>query len=149
MGRLELDIDTDVAPEKVKAALLDFTERRPDIWPGLAREHYEVYEVGEDHAMVKEGSKSPNIWAKERYDWSTPGVVRWEVVESNFCTPGSFVEARLDPRQGGGTRIHVAWERTPTTFPARIMLGLIKLTGGRPIASSVKKGLANVAKLPD
>ena len=72
MPRLELDIDTDVPPEKVKAALLDFTERQPDIWPGLAREHYEVFEVGETHAIVKEGSKPPNIWAKERYDWSKP-----------------------------------------------------------------------------
>ena len=75
-------------------------------------------------------------------------MIRCEVLESNLCAPGSFVEARLDPRQGGGTRIHVTWERTPTTFPARLMLALIKLTGGRPIASSVKKGLANAAKLP-
>jgi len=147
MPHVEFDVETVLPPDKVKGALLDFTDRRPDIWPGITREFYEVYEVGATSALVKEGTRPPGIWAKERYDWSTPGVVRWTVEESNFCTPGSFVEARVEPKDGGGSRIHVTWERTPTTFVARLMMQMIKLTGGRPIRSSLNKGLANAAKL--
>ena len=35
MPKVELDIDTAVAPERVRAALLDFSPRRPEIWPGI------------------------------------------------------------------------------------------------------------------
>src|SRR4051794_30361129 len=98
MARFVARVDTTATPDQVLAALTDFTDRRPDIWPGLARELYEVYEVGETSATVREGSTKPSkVWARERYDWSTPGVVRWEVLESSFSTPGSYVEARITP----------------------------------------------------
>jgi hypothetical protein len=145
--RVELDIDTTVPPERVRGALLDFTERRPDIWPGLERSLFEVYSVGETTAEVKEGSKAPGmtIWAKEHYDWTDPDTIRWTAVESNFCAPGSYVEVTLHPRDGG-TRIHVEWERTGTTFLGKLLIRLIKLTNGKPIAASVKKALANLER---
>ena len=46
MGHVELDIDTDVAPDRIRAALIDFTERRPTLWPGLNRKEFVVYQVG-------------------------------------------------------------------------------------------------------
>lgn len=122
------------------AAFTDFTERRPDIWPGLKREMFKVYEVGDTWADVQEGN-SPSIWARERYDWATPGTVTWTVKESSFCTPGSFVKAEVAPRDGGSS-IHVTWERHPTTFMARfVMLPMIVLTRGAPVRSSLVKGL--------
>jgi hypothetical protein len=104
MPHVEVDTDTTLPPERVREALLDFSDRRPDIWPGLDRSLYEVYEVGETTADIKEGSRLPGttIWAHEHYDWSDPDTVRWTVVESNFCTPGSRVYATLHPRDGGG-----------------------------------------------
>ena len=143
MPHLELDVDTTVPPERIRAALLDFSERRPDIWPGLERSLYEVIEVGETTADIKEGSRMPGmtIWAREHYDWSDPDTVRWTVVESNFCTPGSRVYATLNPADGGGTRIHIDWERTPTTFGGRIAVFIITATKGRPLAMSIEKAL--------
>ena len=143
MARLELDIETPVAPERVREALIDFSERRPEIWPGLERSLYEVYSVGESTAEVKEGSKLPGmtVWANEHYDWSDPRTVRWTVKESNFCTPGSYVAATLHPREGGGTRVHVEWERTGTTRAGRFAVRLMTLTKGRPIGRSLEKGL--------
>jgi len=35
VARIELDIRTDARPEANRAALLDFSERRPELWPGL------------------------------------------------------------------------------------------------------------------
>ena len=43
MSKLEFEVETSLAPEKVKAALLDFSDRRPVIWPSLSSKQYEVY----------------------------------------------------------------------------------------------------------
>ena len=141
MPRIEVDVETSLPPEQVREALLDFSDRRPDIWSSIERSLYEVYSVGETSADIQEGTKLPGvtIWAKEHYDWSTPGVVRWTVTESNFSAPGSYVAATLTPREGGGTRVHIEWERTGTTFMGRLLLRMIKLTGGRPLASSMRQ----------
>ena len=69
MPRIEFDIPTSLPPEKVKAMLLDFSDRRPDTWPGLGRDQYKVYSIGETSAEIREGNKRPNVWARERYDW--------------------------------------------------------------------------------
>src|SRR5207244_11928205 len=57
MPKVELDLEPTRAPERVRAAPLDFTPRRPETWPGIEPSLYEVYEVGETTALVKEGSK--------------------------------------------------------------------------------------------
>ncbi len=81
------------------------------------------------------------VWAVERYDWSVPGTVTWTVKESNFSAPGSSVSAQVRPGPGGGSRIHVTWNRTGVDLKSRIMLWMVKLSGGRPIAASIKQGL--------
>ncbi len=141
MAALELEVETSLGTDEVRAALLDFSERRPDIWPDLEPSLYEVHSVGEASADVTEGSKMPGmtIWAREAYDWSSPDTIRWTVTESNFCTPGSYVAATLRPRDGGGTRMHVEWDRTGTTFKGKFIVRMVRLTKGKPIASSVGK----------
>jgi hypothetical protein len=141
MPKVELDVDTRVPPEQVRAALLDFSDRRPEIWPGIEPSLYEVYSVGTSTADVKEGSKMPGmaVWAREHYDWSDPQVVTWTVRESNFCAPGSYVSAAITPRDGGGSRIHVTWNRTPTTAGGRFGAWLIVATRGKPVAASIRK----------
>jgi hypothetical protein len=143
MARVELDIDTPLSPERVIGGLTDFSERRPEIWPGIHPSLYEVRSLGDTWAEVKEGSRAPGmtVWAVERYDWSVPDTVTWTVKESNFCTPGSSVSAQVRPGPGGGSRIHVTWNRTGVDFKSRMMLQLVKLSGGKPVASSIKAGL--------
>ena len=143
MPSLDTAVETSLSPDAVRAALLDFSERRPDVWPGLSRELYEVYSVGETTAEVKEGTKLPfgAFWAREGYDWSHPDTVRWTVQQSNFCAPGSYVSATLRPREGGGTHVAIHWERTPTSLLGRVATGLIVATKGKPIAASVEKAL--------
>jgi len=143
MARLEFDVDTSLSPERVTGALLDFSPRRAEIWPGLEPGLYEVYSVGETSADIREGTKFPGmkIWAREHYDWSTPGTVTWTVVESNFSAPGSNVSATITPGEAGGSHIHIMWERTGTTFVGRMIVSMIKLSKGKPIAASMKKAL--------
>jgi len=150
MPKVELDIETSASSEAVRAALLDFSDRRPEIWPGIDPSLYEVYAVGDTFADVQEGSKMPgtSIWAKEHYDWSTSGLVTWTVQESNFCAPGSYVSAAIAPRRDGGSRIHVIWNRTPTSMVGRLATVMIQLTGGKPIAASMRKALDKLERPP-
>ncbi|GAB3568626.1 hypothetical protein GCM10027405_30610 [Arthrobacter alkaliphilus] len=150
MPRVEMDVDTRVGPERVRAALLDFSPRRPEIWPGIYPPMYEVYQVGETSADIREGSKAPGgpIWAKEHYDWSTPDAVTWTVQDSNFCAPGSYVTARIKPSDGGGSRIHVIWNRQPTSIAGRIATFMIVVTRGAPVAASLRKGLKRLEDRP-
>ena len=143
MAHVELDIDTPLSPERVIGGLTDFSERRPEIWPGLHPSLYEVHSVGDTWAEVKEGSQAPGmtVWAIEHYDWSVPGTVTWTVKESNFSAPGSSVSAQVRPGPGGGSRIHVTWNRTGVGLKGRMLVGMIKLSGGRPVAASIKAGL--------
>ncbi|MEX2439609.1 MAG: hypothetical protein WD739_06985 [Actinomycetota bacterium] len=96
-------------------------------------------------AFVREGSKLPGatIWAKERYDWSVPGTVRWTVEESNFCEPGSYMAATVRPAgvggEPGGSRVHIEWERTGTGVRGKILVRMIKLSNGKPLARSLQK----------
>jgi hypothetical protein len=143
MAHVELDIDTLLSPERVISGLTDFSERRPGIWPGLHPNLYEVRSVGDTWAEVKEGSRLPvmTVWAIEHYDWSVPDIVTWTVKESNFCASGSSVSAQVRPGPGGGSRIHVTWNRTGVGFKGRMLVGIIKLSGGKPVAASIKAGL--------
>lgn len=138
---MEFVTETSLPAERVIGLLTDFSERRPERWPGLWEGAYKVYSVGDRTAEVQEGNRSPRVWARERYDWSRPGVVRWEVVEKNFCKPGSFVEARLQPADDGGTRINVTWSREGTSLSGRIAAVLIPLMRGGPVKASLRAGL--------
>jgi len=141
MPRVEFDTHTTLTPEQVTGLLTDFSERRPERWPGLWEGAYKVFSVGETSAEVREGNRSPKVWARERYDWSTPGVVRWEVLESNFCTPGSFVEAHIAPGTPTGSDVHIVWQRTPSSFMGRVAATMIMLTRGAPVKASLQQGL--------
>ena len=143
MPKVEMDLETTLPPENVRAALLDFSPRRPEVWPGLAASEYKVYETGATSADIREGTKSPgmSVWAKEHYDWSDPQTVKWTVVESNFSAPGSYVAATITARPGGGSHVHIEWNRTGSSFLGRVIIGIIALTNGRPVASSFRRAL--------
>lgn len=145
MAKLQLEIDSTLAPQRIIDALTDFSDRRPDIWPGLARDQYEVYWVKETSAEVKEGTSMPGmkVWAREHYDWSKPNVVTWTVKESNFCKPGGGLVAEVVERNGG-SRIQLTWERYPSNLKGRIALGMIMLVRGKPIVSSIRKALGRL-----
>lgn len=143
MPKLEMEVNTSLPPERVRDALIDFSDRRPDIWPGLDRSLYEVYSVDPTTADIKEGSSFPGmrVWAREHYDWSEPNTVRWTVQESNFSSVGSFVLVTLHPREDGGTRLQIEWSRTGSTFMGRVVVRMIAWTNGKPITASVEKAL--------
>jgi hypothetical protein len=146
MARFEFDLHADVGPDVVRAALLDFSARRPDLWPGLPRDQYEVYEVGDTWAVVREGYRGP-IWWRERYDWSTSGTIRCTALESGFGMPGSYFTWDVTPLEGCGSRVHVVWDRRGRTLFGRLFVGLLWLTNGFFVRRSFEMGLTRIASL--
>ncbi|HSV40698.1 MAG TPA: SRPBCC family protein [Nocardioidaceae bacterium] len=148
MAHAEMVLSTALSPDQVRAALLDFSENRPKVWPGMDPTLYEVFTVDETSAEIREGTKLPwtRVWARERYDWSDPNRIRWTVMESNFSVVGSYVEAALTPRADGGTDVHVTWERSGTTLVGKFAVKMIELTKGKPVADSMKRGFTKLEK---
>ena len=124
---------TPLSPERVLAAAHDFSERRADLWPDVHVEHLRVHEEGETFAEVTEGNPWPigHVWERLRYDWSTPGVVKGTVVDSNIFKPGSSWEIRATP-SNAGTRVEVIGVRHLSGIRGRMLypfpLGLAKQT---------------------
>jgi hypothetical protein len=143
---IEMTIENDLAPALIRSALLDFTPNRPEVWPGLSADEYKVYAVGDTWAEIREGNGGA-IWARERYDWSDPETVVWTVQESGFSKPVSFVSARITPN-GTGSRIHVVWDRRPSSLIGRAVMALIWITRGYPVKRSLMAGLARIAAQP-
>ncbi|WP_136611426.1 hypothetical protein [Sinomonas albida] len=145
---VEFDLETSASPSAVRGALIDFSERRPQLWPGIEPSLYKAYSIGETAAEVREGTKGPGgqIWARERYDWSNPDTVRWTVQESNFSAPGSYVAATVQPGRDGGSVVHIAWNRTGSNLMGRLVCRMIRMSHGKPVAASFKRGLAELEK---
>jgi hypothetical protein len=150
MAKVELRMQTSLAPEHLMGAMLDFTERRPDLWPGLTRKFYQVYEVGDTFAVIREGTSGPpfSVWARERYDWSTPWRVSWTVEESNFCTPGSGVVMTVSPADGGSD-IFLQWQREPSNLRGRIAVSMVSRNDGKMLRGFIQKGFSHLEKQSD
>ena len=137
MPKVSFDFHTAVSPGRVMAMLTDFSPNRPEVWPMLAPELYEVYRFNADSAYVKEGSTFPRrIWERDDYEWSADRV-RWTVRESNYCQPGSYVEVIVRPQAGGGTRLHVDWNRRGVGVRGKLMIAFVVLTRGTIIRGKV------------
>lgn len=143
---LHTTVDSDVSPELIRTALLDFGEDRPDIWPTLDPKTFRVHWVDETTAEVTEGSPFPKVWSRERYDWSEPTTISWTAVESNFCTPGSHVSMDIVTNGHGGSRVGVTWDRTAANLRGRISLSVVSIGGNRLLRWATRKSLNDVAR---
>jgi hypothetical protein len=133
------ELDVRDPPAKVMEAHLDFSERRPRIWPNLTARLYEVHEVGDGRADITEGTALPglDIWERCTYEW-TDSEIRMVLTDGRIFRRGGTVEMRVEP-QGSGSRIHVDYHRRSKTLVGRTVGALLQLTGGAPIKSSLLK----------
>lgn len=54
-------------PESVMDVLTDFGPRRPELWPTIDADHFQVHSLGDTWAEVTEGTAA--AWGRARYDW--------------------------------------------------------------------------------
>jgi hypothetical protein len=104
-------LETAATPDQVFRAFTDFSPRRLEVWgKTLDPGKYELRELGDTWALVREGSGGTKTWVLLRYDWE-PGVIRWSLVDSDHCGAGRG-EVRISPRDGVGSRVDVLVHHT-------------------------------------
>ena len=145
MAQVRFNVAVSAPPEVVLGALTDFTDGRPSIWPDLDPEAYRVEHVGEGFALVREGSRSPKLWALEEYDWSVPGTVKWTARESNFCAPGSYMSATVTAAADGGSDVEIHWSRTGTNLKGKMIVAIVRASKGKPLAKGLARALNALA----
>ena len=127
MAHVSTDRSTTVPPEVVLGALTDFSDARLALWPNIDREHYEVHELSGTTAEVTEGSRG--VWERSHYDWSRPGTVRIEVVDSNAFKPGSWWMYLVETRPQGGSRVHLEFQRDPRNAKGFLLSSVLSVAG--------------------
>ena len=111
MGRVHVQAHGSFPPERFVAALTDFGPGRAQIWGNSDPAKLTVHGRGDTWAEVTEGSPAAgSIWQRSRYDWSAPGVVTLDVLDSNAFGPGSRWTYLLEP-DGGRRRRHRPHDR--------------------------------------
>ena len=143
MGRAHVRAHGSFPPEQFVAALTDFGAGRSEIWGNSSPRHLAVHDRGPTWAEVTEGSDAGGgVWQRLRYDWSSPGVVRLTVLDSNAFGPGSSWTYRLEA-DGSGTAIDLTIVRVPTTTRGRVLDVVLALGGslyfGRDLRRSVRR----------
>jgi len=150
MAKLHYEADGAVTAERFIAALTDFGPRRPELWPSLDAKYYELHELGDTWADVTEGTDIfGGVWARERYDWSEPGVVRLTLQDSADFVPGTVTVYRVTTRPDGGCHVAVDFQRTARSLRGRLVGVLVSLAGRRRFAAELRQALDRLARVPD
>lgn len=146
MATIRYSADGAVSPERFLAAMTDFSDRRPELWPNLDAKFYKLHERGETWAEVTEGTNVfGGVWARERYDWSEAGHVVLRVVESPHFRAGTTIEYRVTPRTDGGCHVEVVSTRIPTSLPGRLVGWILQIIGSRRFARDLQTTLSRLA----
>jgi hypothetical protein len=123
------------APELMEI-LTDFSSARPDAWPTIDAEHFEVHAIGDGWAEVTEGTAS--AWERARYEWDTEkGRVEITTHDSKVFGPGGGWVFQLSAVEGG-TRVDVELTRTPQGAKRKLLAALLPVVA----PSSLRKSFA-------
>lgn len=146
MATIKFQVESPLKTDEVLAALTDFSERRPELWPAIDPDVYRVHEVTSGSALVTEGTDvMGGIWATELYEWNGSNTVRATVKESNFWHPGGTWELTAAPRDGGGSVLRVTRDRRPKNVKARLFEAMMRVIGARVLARELGKAPAVTA----
>jgi hypothetical protein len=142
MAHVVTELDTTVSPERVIRALTDFSPRRFELWPNVERQYFKVESSGDACAEVTEGSSAfGGVWERGRYDWSRPGSVRIEVKDSNAFKPGSYWVYEVTPTPGGGSHVHMEFDRRPRNLRGIVVSTALDLFGQKIYAKQLGETL--------
>ncbi|HJQ45336.1 MAG TPA: hypothetical protein VJ870_03285 [Amycolatopsis sp.] len=139
MPKFTFQLDVRDPPVKVIGAMVDFSERRPEIWPNLTGHLYRVHELGEATADVTEGTSFAgiNVWERCTYEW-TESVVRAVITDGRIFEPGGTFEFRVEPH-GPGSRLTVDYHRRSKTVLGRCIGAMLQVSRGMPIKHSFRQ----------
>ena len=148
MAKIHYAADGGVPADRFIAALTDFGERRPELWPNLDTKYFRLHERGDTWAEVTEGTDIlGGVSARERYDWSEPGVVRLRLLESVDFQPGTQIEYRVTPNADGGCHVEVEFQRIGASLRGRIVGAAVQLAGSRRFVADLHQTFERLARL--
>ncbi len=148
MAKIHYEADGDVSAERFVAALTDFSERRPELWPNLDVKFFRLIERGDTWAEVTEGTDVlGGVWGRERYDWSEPGRVTLTLLESPDFKPGTVIDYHVSNRAGGGCHVVVDFQRIAASPRGRFVGVVVQLTGVGRFGRDLGETLARLARL--
>jgi len=140
---IKFEVESPLPPKEVIEALIDFSERRPELWPAIDPKAYKVHEVSASSALVTEGTDfMGGIRATELYEWDGSGTVRATIQESNFWHAGGTWELTATPSSSGGSVLKVRRDRRPKTTKARLLEMMMRVMGARVLAKELLKAPA-------
>jgi len=149
MAKIHYEADGEIPAQRFVAALTDFTDRRPELWPNLDAKYYRLHERGDTWAEVTEGTDVlGGLWARERYDWSRPGRITLTLLESPDFRRGTQVDYRVREVAGGGCHVAVDFQRIAASPRGRLVGAVIQLTGVRRFGRDLGETLDRLARLP-
>lgn len=147
MPTIRFRVLTDLAPDRVLNALIDFSDQRPLVWPKIDHGHFRVHGLGPDWADVTEGNAL--AWERNRYEWNAgSGEVTVRALESDAWAAGSRWQYKLLPTPAGGTRIEVTAVRTPRTLRGWLIAVGLPVLGRRVLKADMEKVLGRLAQRP-
>ena len=147
MPTIRFEVTTALPPDRVLGTLIDFSDRRPLMWPNIDTSHFRVHGQGPDWADVTEGNVL--AWERNRYEWNTEaGEVSVRALESDAWAPGSRWQYKLLPTPTGGTRIDVTAVRTPRSLRGRLIAMGLPIFGRRVLKSDMEKVLERLGRGP-
>jgi hypothetical protein len=149
VAKVHYEADGAISAERFIAALTDFSERRPELWPSLDAKYYKLHELGDAWAEVTEGTDLlGGVWAREHYDWSQPGLVRLRLVEAVDFRPGTEIDYRVTSSADGGCHVAVDFQRIAAS-PRGVLVGvLVQLAGASRFTKDLRETLDRLARRP-
>jgi hypothetical protein len=146
MAKIHYEADGAVSAARFIAALTDFGDHRPELWPNLDAKFFKLHERGDTWAEVTEGTDVlGGVWAREHYDWSEPGRVTLRLVEAADFRPGTLIDYRVTDRPDGGCHVSVDFQRTATSLRGRFVGAVVQLTGARRFSRDLGQTLSRLA----
>lgn len=144
MGTVRASAEGRVTPERFIEALTDFGPGRAEIWGNSSDGLLQVHEQGDTWAEVTEGSDvAGGIWQRYRYDWSTPGHVRLDVLDGNAWGAGSSWTYDVRPTDTG-CHVDLVIVRKPTTTKGRLLEPFLLLGGGPYFRRDLRRTLSRL-----
>lgn len=141
--RTHWELDTPLSIEAVTDSLVDFSPRREVIWKETCDPAvYRVHALGDTWAEVTEGVAY--AWSRERYDWSTSGVVTLTQLEANIAEPVGTIRYEITARPDGGARIVCDRYRVFRGARGRLFGTVMVLLGQHILRAQFRASLARV-----
>ena len=135
MSVTRFHIDSKLEAGEVMAVLTDFGPTRPQRWPTIDEEHFEVHELGDHWAEVTEGTAP--AWERARHDWDVrAGRVSVTTLDSKVFGPGGGWLFRLTPELAGGTRVDIELTRHPVGIKRTLLAALLPLAAPSALRKS-------------